>query len=316
MPGMKEGMRLGHEFMGIVEEVGSEVTKLSSGQRVVVAFDIACGKCQHCLRGEHSGCETTNPRILVNKLYPNLPAMYGGEFEGGQAEYVRVRLAEFNCLPIPADVPDDKALYLSDILPTAWHATELGDVQEGDTVGIWGLGPVGLLTARWCQIRKAARIIGIDCVEARLDLARDFLGISVINFKEQNVLETLGWVVPSGLDVAIDCVGGSATIFTAMFAAVRNFGRVSVIGVYSGTIDQFPIGAMMEKGLTVRGGICPVQQYWKMILEKIRSGEMDPTFIITHRATLDAAPGLYKKFQEREDAIIKVFLRPMKFADE
>jgi len=337
---MHEGDILGHEFMGIIEEVGPDVKNLKVGQRVVVAFDIACGNCDFCKREEYTACKETNPSNFQKTLYGHrTAALYGyshltGGVPGGQSEYVRVPFADVNCLLIPDDVPDEKALYLSDVVPTALHGCEMGEVKEGSTVAIWGLGPIGLMVARWCQLKKAARIVGIECVAERLQMAKNVLGIETINFKEQDVCKTLDSMFPEGqLDVTIDCAGfeyaksikhkiemalmletDTADIFTEMFTAVRPFGRVSVIGVYAGTANHFPVGAMMEKGLVIRGGQSPTQKYWKQCLEKIQSGELDPTFIITHRKLLSDAPELYKKFYNKEDGIIKVFLRPNNYS--
>lgn len=335
VPTMQSGDILGHEFMGIIEEIGSGINKLQVGQRVVVAFDIACGTCAFCKRQEYTTCKETNPSNLEKYMYgQRTSAMYGyshltGGVPGGQAEYVRVPYAEFNCLPIPDEIPDEKALYLSDIVPTAYFGTEMAEVTNGSIVGIWGLGPVGLLAARWCQIRGAARIIGIDCIPERLKLAREQLGIETVNYDEVNVIKYISEKVPDGLDAGIECAGfeyaktlqhrferavgletDTADILTEIITCVRGFGHVGILGVYTGTTNHFPIGALMEKGLTVRGGQSPTQKFWKMALEKIKSGELDPTFVITHRSTLSKGPQLYKKFYNREDGIIKVFLRP------
>jgi threonine dehydrogenase-like Zn-dependent dehydrogenase len=332
---MKPGDVMGHEFMGQVVEVGDQVQKISAGDRVVVAFDIACGECSFCKREEFTGCQTTNPSKTEEKLYgKRTSAMYGyshltGGVPGGQAEYVRVPFADVNCLKIPDDVPDEKALFLSDIIPTSYHATELGGVRKGCSVAIWGLGPVGLLTAKWCQVKGATHIIGIDAVPERLSIARDVLHIDTINFKQQNVCETLDKMFPEGVDVAIECAGfeyattmkhkvemavgletDTADIFEEMFKAVRLFGNVSVVGVYSGYANHFPVGAMMEKDLTVRCGQCPVQRYWKKLLEMVRSQEFDPSFVVTTTGNLSQAPEMYRKFYNKEEGIIKVLLRP------
>jgi len=331
---MHDGDILGHEFMGIIESVGSQVKKLSVGQRVVVAFGIACGSCEYCKREQYTACDTTNPSEVVEEMYGHRPAaLYGyshltGGVPGGQSEYVRVAFADVNCLVIPDDVSDEKALYLSDVVPTAYHGTELAQVKEGTKVGIWGLGPIGLMAARWCQIRKAGKIIGIECVPERITAGRK-LGITVIDFKNEDVCKRLQELVPGGLDCGIECAGfeyaktlkhkiemalsletDTADIISEMIYSVRKFGIVSIIGVYSGYTNHFPIGAMMEKDLVVNGGQSPTQKYWHMALEKIRNGELDPTFIITHRDSLSAGPELYKKFYAKEDGIIKVFLRP------
>jgi len=324
---------LGHEFMGIIEEVGSDVKKLKAGQRVVVAFDIACGKCEYCQREEYTGCDTTNPSKLQEYMYGHrTPALFGyshltGGVAGGQAEYVRVPWADVNCIVVPDELPDEKVLYLSDAVPTAYHGVVMGEVDSTKTVGIWGLGPIGLYAARWCQIVGAKRVIGIDWVPERLELAKK-LGIEVINYKEQDVYKTSQEMVPGGYDVAIECVGfeyaktwkhkvemalnletDTADIFTEMIYLTRKFGIISVLGVYSGFCNHFPVGAMMEKGLTVRGSQSPTQKYWNFCLEKIRSGDFDPTFAISHKGRLSDAPELYQKFYDRQ-GVIKVFLRP------
>jgi len=332
---MHDGDILGHEFMGIVEEVGEEVKTIKAGQRVVVAFDIACGECAFCKKEEFSACSTTNPSKLQEQMYgTRTAAIFGyshltGGVPGGQAEYVRVPFADVNCLAIPDDVPDEKALYLSDIIPTSYHAAELGDVQQGNTVAIWGLGPIGLLAARWCQLRGASRVIGIESVPERLELAQKFLGITTIDFKKEDVVKSVLQMYPDGVDVVIECAGfeyattlkhkvemaigletDTADIFEQMFKVVRCFGKVSVIGVYTGYANHFPVGAMMEKDLTIRSGQCPVQRYWKKILPKIQSGEFDPSFVVTTKGVLSQAPEMYKKFNDREGGILKVFLRP------
>uniref|UniRef100_A0A914WDB8 Alcohol dehydrogenase-like C-terminal domain-containing protein n=2 Tax=Plectus sambesii TaxID=2011161 RepID=A0A914WDB8_9BILA len=335
MPGMQKGDIPGHEFMGIIEEVGSEVKKLKVGQRVVVAFDIACGQCAYCKREEYTACDTTCPSRVVEKMYGHRPAaLYGyshltGGVPGGQAEYVRVAFADINCLPIPDDIPDEKALFLSDVVPTAYHGCMLGEVKKGCSVGIWGLGPIGLMAARWCQILGAAKVIGIDCVPERLRVAQAVLGIDVINFKENDVIKTMQEMTNGELDVAIECAGfdysnslmhkvemavgletDTSEIFAEMFHVVRKFGRVAVIGVYSGYANHFPVGAMMEKDLIVKCGQSPTQKYWKMCIEKIQSGELDPTFIISDRGHLSDGPRLYNKFNDKEGGCIKVFMRP------
>jgi len=332
--GMKDGDILGHEFMGIVEDVGNDVKKISKGARVVVAFDIACGFCEFCKREEYTACDTTNPSKMMQEMYGHQSAaLFGyshltGGIPGGQAEYVRVPFADINCLPLPDDIPDQKALYLSDIIPTAYHGTEMANVKEGSTVAIWGLGPVGLLVARWCQIRKAGSIIGIECEPDRIKLARDHLGITVINFKEKDVCKTLLEIFPTGVDCSIECAGfeyassllhkveraiglesDTADIFQQMFFCTRKFGNVSILGVYIGYANHFPVGMMMEKGLKVQGSQSPTQKYWKMNMEKVRSGEFDPSFVVTTQGKLSDAPELYKKFSNK-DEVVKVFLRP------
>jgi len=316
-----------------VEDVGDQVKKLHKGVRVVVAFDIACGECDFCKKEQYCACDTTNPSRLMESLYGHRTcAIFGyshltGGVPGGQAEYVRVPFADVNCLVVPDALPNEIALYLSDIIPTAYHGVELGDVQEGDIVAIWGLGPIGLLTARWAQIRKAKLVIGIDCVPERLQVAKDKLGITALNFKDGHLVKSISEICPNGIDVAIECAGfeyakswthkiemalgletDTSEIFQEMFQCVKKFGRVSIIGVYLGNANHFPVGAMMEKSLTIRGGQCPVQKYWPVILPKVLSGEFNPDFVVTTRGKLVDGPELYKQFAERSDGIIKVFM--------
>jgi threonine dehydrogenase-like Zn-dependent dehydrogenase len=334
---MQDGDILGHEFMGTVEELGSDVKGLSKGQRVVVSFDIACGSCSFCQREEFTACSMTNSSKEIREGYgQTTSALFGyshlnGGVPGGQSEYVRVPFADVNCLPIPDEIHDDKALFLSDIIPTSYHGAELGNVKEGSTVAIWGLGPVGLLCARWCQIRGAARIVGIDCVPERLQIAREKLKIETIDFKQQNVVKTLTDLFPEGVDTGIECAGfdyaktfkhkfemavgletDTADMFVEMFTCVRPFGYISIIGVYTGYANHFPVGAMMEKSLNIRGGQTPVQKYWKMNLEKLITGEFDPSFVVTHRGFLSEAAEWYRKFNNKEDGVVKVLLRPDK----
>jgi len=334
IPTMRSGDILGHEFLGIVEEVGSEVKKMKMGQRVIVAFCIACGTCSFCQREEYTGCSTTNPSNLQKNMYGHRTcAMYGyshltGGVAGGQAEYVRVPFGDFNCLVIPDSISNDKAVLMTDVIPTAYHGATLGRVREGDLVGIWGLGPVGLMTAYWAKKMGASRVVGIDTVPERLEVARK-LGIDTIDFKAKNVMDTIKDMFPEGLDVGIECAGGeypmsiidtieralnvetdTAEIFNEIFMSVRPFGRVAVLGVYIGAANRFPVGAMMEKSLTIRGGQCPVQKYWKKLLKMVEDGDVDPTFIVTHHGKLSEGPEYYQKFIDRKEGILKVILQP------
>jgi len=333
---MRSGDILGHEFMGVVEEVGDQVERVKPGMRVVVSFDIVDGTCDYCRRQEYTACDTTNDSELMEKMYGHRTSgMFGyshltGGYPGGQADYVRVPIADQNTLPLPDDVPDEKALYLSDIVPTAYHATEMAEVKEGDTVAIWGLGPVRLLAACWSQFRKASCIIGIDCVPERLELARKNIhGIKLIDFSTMDVLESLKEFAPNGPDASIDAAGfdyakstthkverttgletDSGDVLNEIIMATRKYGRVSLIAVYAGSTNHFPIGAFMEKGLTMRGSQCPVQKYWEFCLEKIRSGEFDPSFVLTHVGRLAEAPQFYAKMYEKKDGVVKTFLKP------
>ncbi|KAH7697540.1 GroES-like protein, partial [Aphelenchoides avenae] len=269
--GMRDGDIPGHEFLGTIEEIGDEVKNFKVGQRVIVGFCITCGECDFCKREEYTACDKTNPTRTVELFYGDRQASqwptgaYGyshmtGAAPGGQSEYVRVAFADWNCLPIPDDLPDEKALYLTDIIPTGYHGAVLGDVGEGSVVGIWGLGPIGLMCAQWCRVLGAKRIIGIDAVPERLALARDVLKIDVIDFGKEDVVNRVHEMLGGSLDVAIDCVGfdfpkswlhklqmklgletDSPEVFTEMFRCVRKFGKVAVVGDYFAYANKFPI---------------------------------------------------------------------------
>ncbi|XP_055330893.1 uncharacterized protein LOC129583218 [Paramacrobiotus metropolitanus] len=332
VPGMNEGDIVGHEFMGIVEAKGVEV-ELPIGARVVVAFAIICGKCEFCQRGEFSSCSTTNSsRVQEQAVGHNSCGIFGfgalaGDYKGGQAEYVRVPFADLNCLPIPIDLLDEKALYLSDIIPTSYHAAR--DVREGDTVAIWGMGPIGLLAARWCQILGARRIVGISGTAYRLDVAHKKLGIEVINYNEQDVNRTLADMEPRGWDVAIDAAGyrfakgvlhkvqrtlmletDTSETITECCKALRPFGKLTIIATYVGLANQFPMGMFMFKNLTMRCGGTPIQKLWRYCLEKVLDGTLDPRFVVTHYMRLSEGPEAYKLMYEHEDNFIKALLRP------
>jgi len=338
IPTMDKGLIIGHEGMGVVDSVGHEVTKFKVGDRVVIAFDIACGACGHCKKEQFTGCEETNNSRLADKFYGHAPAgLFGysrllGNYDGSQAEYVRVPFADVNCYPVPDDVPDEKALYLSDVLCTSLHACELGEVKEGDTVAIWGLGPIGLCTARWCQIRKAKRIVAIDLVPERLALASDKLGIEVIdrsNMNSKQLIEKLAEMEPNGFDVCVEAVGfrfpmsimhkaahavgletDSPELIDECLTSVTPYGHVSIIGDYAGYAHMFPIGKVMFKHATVRSGQCPCQKYFDYVMKKVQDGTFDPTFMITHRITLEDIPDAYAKLDKKQEGYIKVFVTP------
>jgi threonine dehydrogenase-like Zn-dependent dehydrogenase len=250
-----------------------------------------------------------------------------GGYDGGQAEFVRVPIADVNLLKIPDSVPDEKALFLSDIACTGWHANVLGKVKEGDVVAVWGCGPVGLMALAWAKFRGASRIVAIDNVDYRLKLAREKLGCITINHNEYNVVEALRDLFPKGPDVVIDAVGfrfpktftqrflygtsleGDALdVVTEMIMAVKKNGRIAIVGDYFGCGHAFPIGPFMEKSLVMRGGQSFVQKYWKELLGYIEKGQFDPTFVITHHMSLEDAPTAYKLMNNHEDNFIKAIL--------
>lgn len=340
MPGMASGDVLGHEFMGIVDEVDDAVTSVKRGDRVVVAFDISCGNCYFCNHGYQSSCDTTNPSKTQELLYGQATSgMFGyshltGAYQGGQAEYVRVPLADHNVLKVPEGVDDLDAVLLTDILPTAWHATEMGEVGPGDIVAIWGAGPVGILAAHCAQHRGARRVILIDNVAYRLDHAKAKLpGIETINFSEKDTKTALRDMTANepghAPDVVIEAVGfhyckswlhsieqtlqlenDTADMLNEMITAVRKGGRISIVGVYSGFVNHLNIGAFMEKQLTMRGGQTPVQRYWPTLLPKVVSGELKPSLVVTHVMPLADAPKGFQIFNDKQDNCVKVVLRP------
>jgi len=333
--GLQKGDVLGHEFVGIVETVGAGVTNIKKGDKVVVSAIIADGTCSYCLKECYSCCDTTNPSKEMEELYGHRTAgLFGyshltGGYDGGQAEYVRVPYADVNCLKVNPALPDKKILPISDILCTAWHANELAQVKEGDVVAVWGCGPVGLLTLMWAKYRKAKRIIAIDGIPARLKLAQTKFGAEIIDITKQDVIKTMKDLVPGGPDVCIDAAGfrfpksilhrfqravkletDAPEILTECIKCVRKAGKISVIGDYYAYTNNFPIGAFMEKGLTMAGGQVFVQKYWKHLLSIVEKGEVDPSWIFSHVMPLEKAAEAYKMFDLKEDSCIKVMLMP------
>ena len=339
IPSVMNGDILGHEFMGEVVETGSGVTNLAVGDRVVVPFPIACGGCSQCGLGNFSVCENTNPNAwMQEKLYGHATAgIYGyshltGGYAGGQAEYVRVPFADVNPLKVPDGVSDEQALFLGDILPTGWMAAEMCDIRPGDTVAVWGAGPVGLFAMLSARLLGAETVIAIDRFPYRLRMAAEHTGAQTINYEEQGVAETLEAMTGGrGPDACIDAVGMEAhsprldyaydrvkhamkletdrpTALREAITTCRSGGTVSVVGVYGGFVDKFPMGTVMNRSLTIRAGQTHVQRYMQGLLERIERGEIDPTFIITHRMSLDEAPAGYRLFKEKQDACVKVVL--------
>ena len=342
VPSMEKGDVLGHEFMGEVVELGREVTNLKVGDRVVVPFPIACGACLACEAKMYSLCENSNPNAwLAEKMMGHSPAgvfgyshMMGG-FAGGQAEYARVPFADVGPLKVPDGMPDEQVLFLSDILPTGYMAAEMCDIKPGDTVAVWGCGPVGQFAIASAKMLGAAQIIAIDRFSERLTMAVAKAGATdSINYSEQDVLEALKDLTGGvGPDACIDAVGSEAHAHGAIYAydrfkqalmlesdrpialrqaimACRNGGTVSVIGVYGGFIDKFPMGSFMNRSLTMRTGQCHVHRYMKPLLERIQKGDIDPSFVITHRMKLDDVADGYAMFCDKEDDCVKIVLTP------
>ncbi len=342
VPTMERGDVLGHEFMGEVMEVGRAVRNLSVGDRVVVPFPIACGRCLACQAGQYSLCENSNPNAwIAEKLWGHSPAgifgyshMLGG-FAGGQAEYVRVPFADVGPLRIEDDLSDEQVLFLSDILPTGYMGAEMCGIRPGDVVAVWGAGPVGQLAIASAYLLGAERVIAIDRFPYRLQMAREHSGAETIDYEE---VDHVGAVLKEmtggrGPDACIDAVGMEAHTPGVLFAydrvkqaarletdrpialreailACRNGGTVSVIGVYGGFIDKFPMGAVMNRSLTIRTGQCHVHRYMRPLLDRIRSGEIDPSFVITHRLRLEDAARGYELFADKEEGCEKVVLVP------
>jgi threonine dehydrogenase-like Zn-dependent dehydrogenase len=341
IPTMKEGDILGHEFMGYVVETGPEVKNLVKDDWVVVPFDISCGQCFFCKRELYSLCDNTNPNAwMADLLYGHSGAglfgyshIYGG-YGGGQAEYVRVPFADVGPLKIYEPLKDEQVLFLSDILPTGYMAAENCNIQPGDTVAVWGCGPVGLFAIKSACLLGAERVIAIDRVPERLEKARQDCCAEVLNYEKVNVLEALLELTGGrGPDACIEAVGMEAHGITmdALYdrakqavmletdrahplrqaiQACRKGGTVSIPGVYGGYIDKFPIGAAFAKGLTLKMGQTHVQKYMKPLLERIRRGDIDPSFVITHNIRLDDAPEAYRMFRDKQDQCIKVVIKP------
>ena len=347
IPAVLRGDILGHEFMGEVVDVGSKST-LKKGQRVVVPFTISCGGCFHCKAQQYSACDNANPvekQDMSEELYGQaMGGLFGyshltGGFPGGQAEYVRVPYSDVGPIVVPDHLEDDKVLFLSDILPTGWMAADNADIEYGDTVAVWGCGPVGLFAIQSALKMGAHRVIAIDHYPNRLALAKK-LGAEILDYKQTDISEALREMTGGlGPDAVIDAVGMESHGFSpdtqthlfnisdtvkqkvgigadrggalreAIFAC-RKGGRVSVPGVYGGFLDKFPLGALMEKGLQVKSGQTHVQAYSKELLGLIETGDLDTEFMISHRLPLEQAPTGYKNFKENQNEWTKVVLKP------
>lgn len=342
MPTMESGDILGHEFMGEVVDIASGNKKLKIGDKVVVPFTISCGKCSFCKRKLFSLCECSNPNMeLAKQQLGHSPAgLFGyshllGGYAGGQAEFVRVPYSDIGPIKVPNDIADEKVLFLSDILPTGYMAAENCQIKSGDTIAIWGCGPVGQFAIQSAWMLGAARVIAIDCIPERLKLAESYGQAETINFQNEDVYEALMVMTKGkGPDACIDAVGceahvgpsydsiidrvkqatfltsGRAHVLREAIKCCAKGGTVSIPGVYIGNLDNIPMGTAMNKGLTFKMGQTHVPRYLKMLLNKILDGTIDPSKIITHRVKLKNAPDAYKKFNEKENNCIKVVLTP------
>jgi len=342
VPTMKRGDIMGHEFMGEVVEKGPGVTNLEVGDRVVVPFPIACGACWACENELYSLCENSNPNArLAEKLF-GFPAagIFGyshltGGFAGGQAEYVRVPFADVGPIKIEDGVPDESVLFLSDILPTGYMGAEFCEIKGGDVIAVWGAGPVGQFAAASAKMLGADRVILIDRFDYRLRIASENIDVETLDYEDvDSVPEALKELTGGrGPDACIDAVGLEAHCHHPVYAydrtkqalrletdrpfalreaimSCRNGGIVSVIGVYGGFVDKFPMGAVMNRGITIKSGQCHVQRYMEPLLERILGGEIDPSFVVTHRLPLEEATRGYDLFKSKKDDCLKVVLTP------
>jgi threonine dehydrogenase-like Zn-dependent dehydrogenase len=338
---MQTGDVLGHEFMGEVVEVGPGNTSVKVGDRVVVPFTIACGGCFFCKSQLWSLCDNSNPNAwMAEKLYGySGSGLFGyshltGGYAGGQAQYARVPFADVGPLKIPDGIPDEKVLFLSDILPTGYMAAENCEIKPGDVIAIWGCGPVGQMAIKSAWLLGAERVIAIDTVPERLRMAADSGLAEVINYEQEDVFDRLKTMTGGrGPDACIDAVGLEAhgatfdayldeVKMSAFLAtdrpsalrqaihACRKGGIVSIPGVYGGFLDKIPFGAAFQKGLTFKMGQTHMMRYMRPLLERIQDGELDPSSVITHRVSLDEAPNAYKIFRDKQDGCIKVVLKP------
>jgi threonine dehydrogenase-like Zn-dependent dehydrogenase len=341
VPTMESGDILGHEFMGEVVEVGRGVKNLQKGDRVVVPFPIACGSCFSCEHGLFSVCENSNPNAwMAEKMWGHSPAgIFGyshllGGYAGGQAEYARVPFADVGPIKIPEGLSDDQVLFLSDIFPTGYMGADMCNIQPGDTIAVWGCGPVGQFAMKSAFLLGAERVIAIDRFPERLRMAREKVGAETLNYEEVDVRDALKEMTGGrGPDACIDAVGMEAhspgvlgaydrakqammletdrpIALRQAIMSCRNGGIVSVIGVYGGFIDKFPMGSLMNRSLTIRTGQCHVQRYMRPLLERIQNGDIDPSFVITHHMRLEDAPEGFAMFREKQDDCIKIVLKP------
>jgi threonine dehydrogenase-like Zn-dependent dehydrogenase len=341
VPTMEQGDILGHEFMGEIVELGSAVSNLKIGDRVVVPFPIACGNCFFCQEKLFSVCENSNPNAwMAEKMWGHSPAgIFGyshltGGYAGGQAEYARVPYADVGPIKIPNGLSDEQVLFLSDILPTGYMAAENCDIEPGDVIAVWGCGPVGQFAIQSAYLLGASRVIAIDRFPERLRMAREQSKAETLNYEEVDIADALKAMTGGrGPDACIDAVGMESHGMGMMGAidrakqammletdrpialrealmACRNGGNVSIAGVYGGFVDKIPFGSIMNRSLTIKTGQTHVQRYMKPLLERIQNKELDPSCVITHRMSLNDAPHAYEIFKKKQEECIKVVLHP------
>ncbi|WP_291579623.1 zinc-dependent alcohol dehydrogenase [Clostridium sp. UBA6640] len=328
IPSTPKDYVLGHETMGIVEEVGKGVTKVKKDDRIIVPFPISCGHCWYCEHDLWSQCDNSNPNGEIGAVFGYSDIL--GGYNGGQAEFLRVPYANVGPVIVPEELTDEDVLFLTDILPTSYWGVENGDVKHGDTVVILGCGPVGLLSQKWAAYMGAKRIIAVDHVDYRLKHADKYNGVETVNLKDHdNVGEYIKEITNGGADVVVDCVGmdgkmtmiekvetllrlqgGSKSAIEIATQAVRKGGTVSLVGVYGARYNAFPLGDFFSRNITLKMGQCPVHSYVDPILKLIKENKFDAKDIITHRLSLDKAEYGYKIFDEKDDECIKVILKP------
>ena len=331
VPDTRVGMTFGHEFCGVVEEVGPSVQNLKKGDKVLVPFNIFCGTCFFCKKELFSNCHNTNPEATA------VGGIYGyshttGGYDGGQAELVRVPMADVGPHVLPPDMDEDDAVLLTDAFPTGYQAAEMGGIQEGDTVVVFGAGPVGIFAAKSAWLMGAGRVIVVDCVEYRLEFVRNFAQCEIVNFLEVDdmaihIKKMTDWL---GADVCIDAVGaeatgnmlqhltgvklklqaGAATVLHWCINSVRKGGTVSIVGVYGPTFNMVPIGNVVNKGLTLRANQASVKRHLPRLIEHIQAGRIKPSEVITHRFPLEAVSDAYHIFSSKLDNCIKPVLVP------
>ncbi len=331
VPDTRIGCTFGHEFTGVVEDAGDSVSQLRRGDRVVVPFNISCGTCFYCRKGLTASCENSNSNSDIAAGVYGYSHSTGG-FDGGQAEYVRVPFADVGPMKIPDDMSDEDVLFLSDIFPTGYQGAEMGEIKPGETVVVFGAGPVGLFAAKSAWLLGAGRVIAVDHIPERLQMARSFCQAETVNFDEhKDIVPYLRELCGGrGPDVCIDAVGmeadgsklhtvlglklkleaGAATALQWCIDTVRKGGNISVIGVYGPPFNLLNIGTAMNKGLTLRMNQCNTRRYMPRLLEHIREGRVDAKSIITHRFDLKDAPTAYKLFSGKKDGCIKCVLMP------
>jgi threonine dehydrogenase-like Zn-dependent dehydrogenase len=333
MPDTRIGHTFGHEFTGFVEAIGASVQSLAVGDRVLVPFNISCGSCFFCRRQQYANCHNTNPYASIGSGIFGYSHTAGG-YDGGQAEYVRVPFADVGPMKIPDDIDLDDAVLCTDVFPTGYQAAEMGEIKEGDTVLVFGAGPVGLFAAKSAWLLGAGRVIVTDHLDYRLEFAKRFADVETVNFLDHKdpILHFKRMTDQLGADVCIDAVGaeadgsmlqkisgvrmklqaGAATALHWAINSVRKSGVVSVVGVYGPTFNLVPMGSILNKGITLRANQCSVKRYLPRLLEHVRAGRIQPKQIITHRMPLAEISDAYHRFSSKLDECIKIVLIPPK----